>query len=107
MIVIQTELSFSNNGEFSFSADVFATTKDPNAKKEKEDFENFILPIATQDIEDYCAEHTLQDPSKFNEIMADILNFIVKTAKQKNFNLSHIGQKENDLFKTQLEFIRG
>lgn len=107
MIVIETKLDISDEGKMSFSANVLAVSKDLNVGEEKKAFENVIIPNSLDEI-DGIIKHTKSfSPSKHNEFIAQILNVIVRKAKEKNFNLTRIGQNEKYPLENQLEFKRG
>lgn len=107
MIVIETKLNVSEDGQMSFQANVLAVTKDMKAGEERKVFENVIIPNSLSEIENLIKHTKGFNPRKYNEFITQILNVIVKKAKEKNFMLKRIGQNEDHILENQLEFKRG
>jgi hypothetical protein len=103
VIVLEVKFVANKAENVSMEADILGRSKDPNADEECKDFETEIIPQAYQQIERIYKNKTLADNEN---LCVDMMNVLVRQAKQYNYRLNRIGQNKKYPDMYQLEFIK-
>ena len=91
MIVLEVKFVADENEFLSMSTDVLGVSKDLNGESERREFETAIIPFAYKKIEEQYKNVSLVN----NEYLcADMMNVIVKRAKEFGYILGKLGQNK-------------
>ena len=101
MIVLEVKFVADENEFLSMSTDVLGVSKDLNGESERSEFETAIIPFAYNKIEEQYKNVSLVN----NEYLcADMMNVIVKRAKEFGYILGKLGQNKDYPDTYQLQF---
>lgn len=101
MIVLEVKFVSNENDFVSMSADVLGKTRDMKALAEEKEFEDTIIPVAMNQINELYNNVSLVNNEN---LCIDMMNVLVSRAKKFNYILKRLGQNDKYPGVYQLEF---
>lgn len=101
MIVLEIKFVSNENDFVSMTADVLGRSKDLQSGAEANEFEDTIIPTSMQQINEQYSNVSLVNNEN---LCIDMMNVLVRRAKQFDYVLNRLGQKKEFPDTYQLEF---
>ena len=101
MIVLEVKFVSNENDFVSMSADILGKTRDMQALAEEKEFEDTIIPVAMNQINELYNNVSLVNNEN---LCIDMMNVLVARAKKFNYILNRLGQNDKYPGVYQLEF---
>ena len=103
MIVIHIRFACDTDNHVAMIADIMATGKDIESANDKSFFEKKIIPTSYAIIEKVYKGKTLE---KNPNLCIDMMNVLVKVAKEFDYRLDRLGQNDKFVDEYQLRFTK-